>query len=204
MQGSSDAHVQDIDHLVAKAQGGDRASLAALYEHFYDPILRYVAFKTGDSVEAEDITEEVFLRMLESIHTFKPRGYPFSSWLFRIAHNLTVDHFRRKGRHKTTSLEAVADTLGATSADMDHSLDLQLSAREISLAMQSLTTLQREVLTLRFAAGLSLLETARAVGKNENAVKALQHAGLKKLKSLLTGERRTSRNPIVPLEQREV
>ena len=142
-------------------------------------------FKSGSVAEAEDITEEVFLRMLESVRSFKWKGYPFSSWLFRIAHNLVVDHFRRNGRQKTSPLESVSGTIGATTHDVDSYLDTELSMVQVSEAMTELTDLQREVLSLRFSGGLSVRETAEAVGKNENAVKALQHAGVKKLRMLL-------------------
>ena len=105
-QGGHDATKQQaIEELVQRAQGGEDTAFGELYQLFYDKIYRYVYFKTGRSVEAEDITEDVFLRMLESIGSFKWKGPPFSSWLFRIAHNLVVDHFRKKGRQKTTPLE---------------------------------------------------------------------------------------------------
>ena len=186
MRDGSDAPaLDDINDLVRKAQKGNSASFAGLYEHFYDKIFRYVRFKSGNATEAEDITEEVFLRMLESITSFKWQGYPFSSWLFRIAHNLVVDHFRRTGRQKTAPIESVSGTIGATSHDIDSYLDTQLSMEQVSEAITGLTKLQREVLSLRFAGGLSVRETAQALGKNENAVKALQHAGIKKLRMLL-------------------
>ena len=186
MQSGIDALSRDaIEHLVKKAQEGDTASFAGLYEHFYDKIFRYIVFKTGSTVEAEDITEEVFLRMLESISSFSWRGYPFSSWLFRIAHNLVVDHYRKKGRQKTVPMEDAAGTIGASSYDMDSGLDIKLSMQGVYAAMQGLSKLQREVINLRFAGGLSLKETAESLGKKENAIKALQHAGIKKLRSVL-------------------
>ena len=185
MRDKSDAPALDINHLVRKAQKGDSASFAGLYEHFYDKIFRYVLFKSGSVADAEDITEEVFLRMLKSIRSFEWKGYPFSSWLFRIAHNLIVDHFRRKDRQKTSPLESVSGTIGAITYDVDSYLDTELSMAQVSEAMTGLTDLQREVLSLRFSGGLSVRETAEAVGKNENAVKALQHAGVKKLRRLL-------------------
>lgn len=185
MRDKSDAPALDINHLVRKAQKGDSASFAGLYEHFYDKIFRYVLFKSGSVADAEDITEEVFLRMLKSVRSFEWKGYPFSSWLFRIAHNLIVDHFRRKSRQKTSPLESVSGTIGATTHDVDSYLDTELSMAQVSEAMTGLTDLQREVLSLRFSGGLSVRETAEAVGKNENAVKALQHAGVKKLRTLL-------------------
>ena len=177
-----------VDELVRSAQEGHDASFAALYEHFSDAIYRYVSFKTGSPGDAEDITAEVFVKMLESIRTFKPRGHPFSSWLYRIAHNLVVDHFRAKGRKKTVPLETSEHAVGASTFDLDEYVDVKLTMRHVHKAMEVLTSLQREVISLRFAAGLSVAETAKAVGKKENAVKALQHAGVKKLRQALMPE----------------
>ena len=83
---------QNIEELVRNAQRGDQESFGKLYEHFYDKIFRYVSFKSGQGMDAEDITGEVFFKMLNSIESFKWKGYPFSSWLYRIAHNLVIDH----------------------------------------------------------------------------------------------------------------
>ena len=187
MQVGSDA-TRDVEKLVRKAQKGDAASFASLYEHFSDQIFRYVSFKTGSPAEAEDITGDVFVRMLSSIHSFKWQGHPYSSWLFRIAHNLVVDYFRKKGRSKTVPIEEASATTGVSSSDLVSHVELNLSMREVRGAMEGLTDLQREVISLRFAGGLSISETARAVGKKENAVKALQHAGLKKLRRILGPE----------------
>ena len=174
-----------IEQLVKEAQKGDPAALAALYERFFDQIYRYVSFKSGSRAEAEDITGDVFVKMLESIHSFKWQGHPFSSWLFRIAHNLIVDYFRRGARKKTVPLEAAAATVGTTPDDLDRVVETNLTMAEVRVAMQGLTSLQQEVISLRFAGGLSVSETAGALGKNDNAVKALQHIGLKKLRTML-------------------
>ncbi len=174
-----------IEKLVKDAQKGKPAALAALYERFFDQMYRYVSFKSGSRDEAEDITGDVFVKMLESIHSFKLQGHPFSSWLFRIAHNLTVDYFRRAARKKTVPLEAAAATVGTTPDDIDRVVETNLTMAEVRVAMQGLTSLQQEVISLRFAGGLSVSETAGALGKNDNAVKALQHVGLKKLRTIL-------------------
>ena len=175
----------NIEKLVKDAQKGDAAALADLYERFFDRIYRYVSFKSGSRDEAEDITGDVFVKMLESIHSFKWQGHPFSSWLFRIAHNLIVDYFRRAARKKTVPLEAAAATVGTTPDDINRVVETNLTMAEIRVAMQGLTSLQQEVISLRFAGGLSVSETATALGKNDNAVKALQHVGLKKLRTIL-------------------
>ena len=178
----------DVTALVHLAQQGDTTSFGELYEQFFDRIYRYVSFKTGGASEAEDITGEVFVRMLESIHKFKWQGHPFSSWLFRIAHNLVVDHFRKNGKRSIVSLENTTTPVEAAAVDIDGHIDTELSMGEVRKAMVGLTELQKEVISLRFAAGLSVAETAEAIGKKGNAVKALQHAGLKKLRRLLNPE----------------
>lgn len=178
----------DVTALVKQAQAGGAAAFSALYEHYYDSIYRYVSFRTGSFADAEDITAEVFVRMIESIHRFKWKGYPFSSWLFRIAHNLVVDFYRKKGRRNTVPLDDAPQIVDATAFDADARMDIELSMGDVRRAMECLTDLQREAITLRFAAGLSVAETAKAMGKKDNAVKALQHAGLKKLRRTLCSE----------------
>ena len=176
---------EEVEDLVRRAQQGHSEAFAGLYEAYYDKIYRYVMFKTGDTLEAEDLTEEVFLRMLESIGSFKWQGYPFTSWLFRIAHNLVIDYYRKAGRQKKTSLDDAMRVVGTDNVDVDRKLDVELSIKEVKEAMGGLTRLQQEVLSLRFAGRLSVAETAEAMGKKENAVKALQHAAIKKLRTLL-------------------
>ena len=187
MRSGSDAQ-PSVDEAVGRAQKGDAAAFAVLYEDYYDRIFRYVSFKTGNSLEAEDITAEVFVKMLESIDSFKWQGYQFSSWLFRIAHNLIVDHFRKRGRRHIVALDDAPAAATEYNPDLDRKLDVDMSMVPVQEAMKDLTDLQREVISLRFAAGLSVAETARAVGKKGNAVKALQHAGIKKLRGILSAE----------------
>ena len=187
---------EQVEALVVNAQGGETAALEALYDHFYDRIFRYISFKAGDASVAEDITEDVFLRMLKSIGTYKHRGHPFSSWLFRIAHNLVVDHFRKRGRDRSVPLDKVVAVVGVSGMDLDDYVQTKLAMKEVHRAMEDLTDLQRQVISLRFAGGLSVNETARAVGRNENAVKALQHAGIKKLRKILIPGGVPSRQPI--------
>ncbi len=176
---------EQVEEIVKQAQAGDQAAFADLYEMYYDPIYRYVSFKCGNKLEAEDLSGEVFVKMIESIHTFKFKGFPFSSWLYRIAHNIVVDYFRRKGRRPTVPLDNAINAASDAHSDLERLAEVSLTIREVILAMENLTDLQREVVTLRFAAGLSIAETAKAVGRKENAVKALQHAGIRKLRDTL-------------------
>ena len=176
---------QVVDSVVRRAQAGDRAAFGELYEIYYDRIYRYVSFKCGSRTEAEDLTGDVFLKMLESVHKYEFRGYPFTSWLYRIAHNVVVDNFRRKGRRPTTPLENALHAASGAEIEMEKWAQINWTMGEVAEAMDDLTDLQREVITLRFAAGLSIAETASAMDRKVNAVKALQHAGIRKLRRAL-------------------
>ncbi len=196
-RGSTQTSHDDVAELVRRAQAGEDIAFAGLYECYYDSIYRYVAFKVGNASDAEDIAAEVFVRMIESIHRFKWKGHPFSSWLFRIAHNLVVDFYRKRSRKRMVSLEDTTPVLEAAAYDADAHMDLELAMTEVGKAMENLTALQREVITLRFAAGLSIAETARSLGKKDNAVKALQHAGIKKLRRILQSESAGTAAPVL-------
>ena len=176
---------QVADDVVRRAQEGDRTAFAELYETYYDRIYRYVSFKCGSRTEAEDLTGDVFLKMLESVHKYRFQGYPFTSWLYRIAHNVVVDNFRRKGRRPTVPLENALHAAESADSDMEKWAQISWTMAEVVEAMDDLTDLQREAIALRFAAGLSIAETAKAMDRKENAVKALQHAGIRKLRRAL-------------------
>ena len=186
-----------INDLVSRAQLGQSSAFEGLYEHFYGGVYRYVYFKVGNPTEAEDLTEEVFLRLLESIHTFRWQGRPFSAWLYRIARNLVVDHFRKRGRERRVPLDTAMGIGDPASVDLDAQADVKMTMVQVRQAMANLSDLQREVISLRFDGGLSVLETAEAVGRKQNAVKALQHAGIKKLRRLLTADGKASTQPAV-------
>ena len=187
MQGDRDASHSEKE-IVGRAQQGEALSISILYERYYDRIFRYVSFKTSSFVESEDITAEVFVKMIQSIGSFRWQGYQFSSWLFKIAHNLVVDYYRKKGKVAVVPLEAASslhDESSLNPEDVEHIVDINLRMQSVQAALKELTDLQKEVIRLRFVAGLSVAETALVVDKKANAVKALQHAGLKKLKKLL-------------------
>ncbi|MBI4299070.1 MAG: sigma-70 family RNA polymerase sigma factor [Chloroflexi bacterium] len=181
-RGNGESQVQSIEELVQRIQGGEAAAFEGIYQRFFDPIYRYILFRISDQTSAEDLTQEVFLKALQSINSFRWRGFPFSSWLFRIAHNLVVDSFRHKSRERWVQLDLTEET---PSPDVDQHLELKLTMEQVKRLMKNLTEAQREVISLRFAAGLSVGEVARAVGKRENAVKALQHAGIVKLRNAI-------------------
>ena len=97
--------MQEEEDLVRRAQKQDQEALAEIYEKYFDKIYRYIFFRVGNTQEAEDMAQQVFLKMLEKIASFKWRSIPLSAWLFRIAHNQVVDYLRKKSKRTTVSIE---------------------------------------------------------------------------------------------------
>ena len=177
--------MQDEEDLVRRAKQRDQEAFAQLYEENFDRIYRYVALRIGDKTEAEDMTQQVFVNALQSISSFKWQGKPFAAWLFRIAHNQVVDYLRKKTKRATVPLdESLARSDSNPQLMAEHSLDIE----QLLLATKRLTEAQREVISLRFAGGLSTTQVAKSMGKSQGAVKALQHSAIVALrKTLLVG-----------------
>jgi RNA polymerase sigma-70 factor (ECF subfamily) len=175
--------VQEEESLIRRAQQRDAEAFAQLYETYFDPIYRYIFFKTGRQAEAEDLTQQVFLKAFQSITSFQWRGVPFSSWLFRMAHNQVVDYLRKRSREKALPLDEAR-----MGGDIDPAslAEHRLTLEQLRAASQRLSPAQQEVLHLRFAAGLSIAEVAAAMGKSEGAIKSLQHSALLRLRQLLS------------------
>jgi RNA polymerase sigma-70 factor (ECF subfamily) len=174
--------VQDEEGLARRAQRGDKEAFTRLYETHFDKIYRYVILRVGKKVEAEDMTQQVFVKAYESIPSFKWKGVPFSAWLFRIAHNLVIDHVRKERKRPTVSFE---ESLVASDSNPHLEVERRLDIEQLVSAMKHLTEAQREVISLRFAGGLSVAEVATVMGKTVGAVKALQHSAIISLRKML-------------------
>jgi RNA polymerase sigma-70 factor (ECF subfamily) len=168
--------VQSELSLVQLAKQRDEAAFCKLYEAYFDKVFRYVALKIGDRMEAEDITQQVFLNALKSISSYEIGETPFSAWLFRIAHNQMVDFLRKKTKRPSVPLENAPPQTGGE--DPEEITSDKFDIEELNAATQKLTDLQREVISLRFASELSINEAARIMGKSEGAIKALQHSAI--------------------------
>jgi RNA polymerase sigma-70 factor (ECF subfamily) len=180
---SRTAHGADVDLrlLVARAQEGDRAALEELYLVHFDRVYGYLYVTAGNRDDAEDLTTQTFLRMLESIGRFRWQSSPFSAWLLRIAHNLAVDHFRARQRMQYEP--DVPEREGEPSAESEALGSIgQFGMLEL---IDRLSSEQRQVLTLKFLFGLGNAETAGILGKSEGAVKSLQHRALAALEKQL-------------------
>ena len=173
---------------VDRAREGDQQALADLYDWFMPRVYRYVVARVGNTHEAEDLTEEVFLKLLGAIGDFRWKDVPFSSWVFRIAHNCVATHFRRSAQRGGPTAEIPLD-LADGRHDVAHAIEERITLEEVRAAAALLPDAQREVIALRFAVGLSIADTAKALGKREGNIKALQHKAVGKLQKMLIPEK---------------
>lgn len=168
---------------IARAKAGDEAALGALYEAYKSKIQRFLYYRVGDRQAAEDLTTEVFLRMLEHLEGYRMQGTPFQAWLFQIARNLAVDYFRKQNVRNHLSLEP---TMPANGDSPDTVAARSLTNDRLRRALQQLTEGQSDVIVLRFIAGMSIAEVAETLEKSESAVKSLQARGLDALHNRLS------------------
>jgi RNA polymerase sigma-70 factor (ECF subfamily) len=170
----------DLRLLITRAQEGDRAALEELYLLHFDRIYGYLQTTLRNRHDAEDLTTQTFVRMLESIGRFRWQSAPFSAWLFRIAHNLAIDHFRVRSRVLPEDNLAEGDEESAEEQAL-HAIG-QAGMLEL---IDRLPTEQRQVLMLKFLCGFGNTEVAAILDKTEGAVKSLQHRALASLERQL-------------------
>jgi RNA polymerase sigma-70 factor (ECF subfamily) len=175
-----------IRALVDRAQAGDREALEELYLLHFDRIYSYLHMSVGNRHDAEDLTTQTFLKMLESIKRFRWQSAPFSAWLFRIAHNLAMDHFRARRRWQPE--EEVPEPAGEEEPSAELQA-MQAIGRESMLDLiENLSPEQQQVLTLKFVFNFPNGDVATILGKTEGAVKSLQHRALVSLQKQIASE----------------
>jgi RNA polymerase sigma-70 factor (ECF subfamily) len=167
---------EQVRELVARGQQGDREALEELYLIHFDRIYSYLHVSVGNRHDAEDLTTQTFLKMLEKIGSFRWQSAPFSAWLFRIAHNLAMDHFRSRRRWQPE--EEVPEPPGEEEPSAELRA-MQTIGRESMLKLiDHLSPEQQQVLTLKFVFNLPNAEVAAILDKTEGAIKSLQHRAL--------------------------
>jgi RNA polymerase sigma-70 factor, ECF subfamily len=174
---------QRLKRLVDRAQQGEREALEDLYLLHFDRIYSYLHMSVGNRHDAEDLTTQTFLKMLESIGKFRWRAAPFSAWLFRIAHNLAMDHFRANRRWQPEEDVPEPDP-GEESAAEEEALE-SIGRKSMLELIEKLSPEQQQVLTLKFVFNFSNGDAATILGKTEGAIKSLQHRALASLQRQL-------------------
>jgi len=177
----------NIESLIRDAQSGDSEAFAMLYEEYVDKVYHYIYLRVGQVEEAEDLTQEVFLKALKGIGSYRERGALFVSWLLRIAHNLIIDHYRKQKGHQVISLSEAIEGIGTMAIGTNPALTAEqhVELMELKQVVDKLPPRERGVIALRFGAELAVSETARVMGKTEGTVKKLQHEAIVKLRKLM-------------------
>lgn len=165
--------------IIQRAKTCDPDALGAIYEKYYQGIYRYVYYRVGDSALAEDLTGDIFVKMLHGIGSYSIQGVPFSAWLYRIARNRVIDHLRRQPEKAELSLE---EARVETIASGETTLERALQRDELLKAVQVLTEDQRQVIVLKFIEDMDNATIASVLRKTEGAVKSLQHRALDTLR----------------------
>jgi RNA polymerase sigma-70 factor, ECF subfamily len=171
--------------LAERASMHDQEAFAELYNAYVEKIYKYIYYKVGNAPDAEDLCEQVFLKAWEAIGRYKWFGYPFSSWLYKLAHNLVVDHYRTR-RDQLQLNDAIFTP--DEHAETEQILYSAVEATEIRKAMAQLTPEQRQVIGLKFLEGYKNAEIAEMLRKKEGAIRALQYRALRSLQAILEAE----------------
>lgn len=171
--------------VIEAAQGGDLEALGSLYDVHINAVYRYVLAKLGNVHDAEDVAEETFLKMLAGLPNYEWRKVPFAAWLMRIARNEVVSFARRNGKRALDG-ELPDELIDKRSMDPAEATERTMALEDLRKAVALLPEAQRDVIILRFASGLSVADTAKALSKNENNVKVLQHKGMHRLQILMS------------------
>ena len=173
---------ETLERLVTDAKRGDREAFGRIFDAYAGPIHRFVASRVNRPSDAEDLTQLVFVKALEALPRYETRGIPFGGWLFRLARNAIIDQVRTRRDH----LSLVAAVTRATEdPGPEATAFLREDLDRVARAMTDLTDDQREVIELRFFAGLSVAETADAMGRQDGTVRGLQFRALAALRRSL-------------------
>jgi RNA polymerase sigma-70 factor (ECF subfamily) len=170
--------------LVKNASRGDEGAAAALFDAYYPRVYRYAAARLGAGPSAEDAASETFAKVVRELGRFKWRGAGFEGWLFRIARNVIVDTLRRMGKETPVGDAIAPDETSREGLPETAVVNLE-SAAELRALLDRLPAEQREVLLLRFGAGLDTNETGRAMDRNANAVRQLQLRALRNVRAMI-------------------
>jgi RNA polymerase sigma-70 factor (ECF subfamily) len=176
-----------IDELARAATSGDVEAVGRLYDALVGPIYRYVAVRLRGREDAEDVTHVTFERMFAALPRYKQNGRPFAAWAFRIARNAVIDHQRRV--RVTEQLGAIAEPSEGNGLEAISVRGEEI--RELRQAIRRLTADQQEALALRYAAGLSVEEAARVMGRRAGTVRGLTFRAIESLRRLLSEGPRT-------------
>lgn len=183
--GTLNEYDSELARVIQRAQDGETAAFGELYDRYASQILRYLYVRTQEVENAQDLTQEVFVRVIKGIGKFEYRGEKsFLGWLYTIASNVLIGQLRRK-RGIATPLDESEEVVDPRAQEREGSAFNRVFLQH---AMSQLTVDQQQVLTLKFFADLTNQEIASAIGRTEGAVKALQHRAIQSLQQIIERE----------------
>jgi RNA polymerase sigma-70 factor (ECF subfamily) len=172
----------EINLLVQKAQSGDTEAFAGIYDIFIRPVYRYIFFKVKKN-DALDLTESVFLKVWEHLKSYNKLKGAFSSWVFKIAHNLVVDYYRLQ--HEHVDLDDVVLPDESKEADPRFLTENRLNQEILRKALAKLKKKHQDVLILRYVNGLENREIASIMRRSEGSLRILKYRALQALKKVM-------------------
>ena len=187
MQGAKNIEVAaDNDLLVAGAVGGDSEAFGRLYDMYVDRVYRHVYYRVGSTEDAEDLTQQVFLKAWQAIGRYNKTSTPFLAWLMRISHNLIIDFYRSKKDKAYLDFEIAA---GDSPSSPESVAETEFYQQLVRRAILRLPADQQQVIMMSFIEGFSYAEIASTLGKSGGAIRVIQHRALKKMRNILEEEK---------------
>ncbi len=171
--------------LIKQAQAGEAEAFSELYARYHKAVYTYIYYRVGERPLAEDLTSDVFERMVKQIHSWRPVGKPFVAWLYTIAGNLVINHTRRQGRIEWLPLN---DKEVYSGDSLMAQIGKKIESEKLADALNQLTEEQRQVIILRFLQQQTVLKVAQAIGKSDASIKSLQRRAINALRRILEKE----------------
>ncbi len=187
MQGARNTDVAaDIDLLVKEAVGGDADAFGRLYDMYVDRVYRHVYYRVGSTEDAEDLTQQVFLKAWQAIGRYRKTSSPFLAWLMRISHNLVIDFYRSKKDKAYLDFEIAASD---SHSSPERVAEMEFDQQQLRRSILRLPADQQQVVLMSFIEGFSYAEIASTLGKSEGAIRVIQHRALKQMRHILEEEK---------------
>lgn len=173
-------------YIIKQAQSGNSEYFGLLYDHYLAAIYRFVFLKTGQKADTQDLVHEIFLNAWKNIEDYDHQGHPFSSWLYQIARNKVIDHYRTKKMN--LDIDQVDEDAFKTVMVIEKNLDREKNMELVQKALKRLGEEQQTVLIMRFVEDLSYKETANVLDKSEGAIRLIQHRAIQNLKKIINSD----------------
>ncbi len=174
---------RDLEQLlVSQAVGGNVGAFSALYDRHVDAVYRHVSFRVADAKDAEDITQDTFIKAWKYVGKYKQTGAPFVAWLLTIAHNAIADHYRRRKNYQPLDED---NPIQDTTEDPQAATEALFTGATIRQAVCQLKDEKQNFILMRFIDGMSYEEIAKSLKKTEGAIRVIQFRALKELKDIL-------------------